>query len=461
MSGEFNTTEQDRRIDQDNAVQIVTFGCQMNKLDGELIRSRLFEEGYTFTDEQDQAGIVLFLTCSVREHAENRVHSRLGALKAWKRKHPQKIIGIMGCMAQKDGDALLKRHPHLDLVVGTRDFPQLPEFLIRVRTDRERLVALDREERPEVVRNEKLRPFPFKAYLSVMRGCQMYCSYCVVPYVRGKESSRPVAEIIEEAERLCADGVKEITLLGQTVNHYDDGAGHRLPELLGLLNDLPGLERLSFITSYPAFMDDRLIHAMGACSILSRYLHLPAQSGSDRILKRMNRAYTAAQYVETVEKLRHVMPDLELGSDLIVGFPGERETDFQATMQLMETVRFQQAFIFKYSPRPGTKAAKALVDDVPEADKKARNAALLALQEKISIERNAGLVGREVEVLVEGISPRDADRYLGRTIHNHIVVFPGQADWVGTFKTVRIEKTTALTLIGRGVTKGGGQSQSR
>ncbi|MBU0754498.1 MAG: tRNA (N6-isopentenyl adenosine(37)-C2)-methylthiotransferase MiaB [Planctomycetes bacterium] len=433
---------------RDDLVLLQIFGCQMNKLDGELIRSRLHESGYSFTDDLEQAGIVLFLTCSVREHAESRVHSRLGALKAWKMKHPEKIIGLMGCMAQKDGEALLKRHPHLDLVVGTRDFPWLPEYLEAVRSGRRGLVALDREERPEVLRNESLRPHPFKAYLAVMRGCEMRCAYCVVPYVRGRESSRSMEKVVEEAERLCADGVKEITLLGQTVNRYRDDQGHGLAQLITRLDGLPGLKRLGFITSYPAFMNDELIKAMADCSVLSHYLHLPAQSGSDRILKKMRRRYTAGAYRETVSRLRETIPDIELGADFIVGFPGEEDEDFQQTKALFESVRFQQAFIFKYSTRPGTRAAEDFEDDVPEAVKKARNAELLALQETIGAEKNAAYVGREVEVLVEGISPRDSSRYVGRTIHNQIVAFPGEPDWIGRLVRIRVEEATALTMIG-------------
>ncbi|MHC4944145.1 MAG: tRNA (N6-isopentenyl adenosine(37)-C2)-methylthiotransferase MiaB [Planctomycetota bacterium] len=438
----------ERTSGNDDAVKLLIFGCQMNKLDGELIKAVLFEGGYHFIDKEDEAQVVLFVTCSVREHAEDRVHSRLGQLKAWKKKNPRRIIGVLGCMAQKDGERLIRRHPHVDLVVGTRDFPRLVDHLDDVRSGRGGIVALDREERPEVRRNEALRPHPYKAFLSVMRGCRMYCSYCVVPFVRGREESRPMDEILEEAARLLADGVIEITLLGQTVNRYDDGEGNRLPALLRAINGLDGLKRLSFITSHPAFMDDELIEAMAECAAVCRYLHLPAQSGSDAMLKKMNRRYRADDYVQTVNKLRAAMPDMEMGSDFIVGFPGEGEEDFRATRRLMEQVRFQQSFIFKYSPRPGTSAAEEFSDDVPDETKKSRNAELLGLQEKISREKNAVMEGREVEVLVEGVSHRDASRYTGRTVHNQIVVFPGSPDWVGRMVKVRVEQTTPLTLIG-------------
>lgn len=432
-------------------VHLQVFGCQMNKLDAELVQSLLAGAGYSFTDEPEEAGTILFITCSVREHAENRVHSRLGALKAWKRADRGAVLGVLGCMAQKDGEKLIKRHPHVDLVVGTRDFPALVDLIERARAGERNLVALDCEERPEVLRNESLRPHEHKAFLAVMRGCRMYCAYCVVPYVRGREESRPMGEVLEEASRLLGSGVREITLLGQTVNRYDDGEGHRLPELLRGLDTLSGLRRLSFITSYPSFLDRELIRAMAECGTVSRYLHLPAQSGSDRILKRMSRRYTASEYLDTVQRMREAMPDLELGTDLIVGFPGERDEDFQGTVELMESVRFQQAFIFKYSTRPGTLAARKYEDDVPDEVKKQRNAKLLALQERIGRKKNEALEGGLVEVLVEGVSPRDPDRYIGRTAYNQIVAFPGAPEWIGRFVKVRVERSTPLTLLGSSV----------
>lgn len=431
-----------------NAVLIHVFGCQMNKLDGELIRSVLHEEGYRFTDRQEEAGIVLFVTCSVREHAEARVHSRLGALKQWKRSNPDAILGLMGCMAQKDGEKLIRQHPHLDLVVGTRDFPRIPEILERAKAGERGLTSVDLDQSPSVKRKEGLRPHKFKAFLSIMRGCDRYCSYCVVPYVRGREESRPLEDVLEEARRLIDDGVLEITLLGQTVNHYDDGRGNRLPDLLRRLDALPGLKRLGFITSYPAFVDQPLVEAIADCPRVLRCLHLPAQSGSDRILKRMNRRYTASDYLDVIASLREAVPDMELASDFIVGFPGESEEDYLATERLMEDVRFQQSFIFKYSPRPGTLAAKKYPDDIPRAVKEERNARLLKLQERIGREKNREWVGRTVDVLVEGRSKRDPDRYTGRTVWNQIAAFPASPGMVGRMIPVKIASATALTLLG-------------
>lgn len=258
-------------------------------------------------------------------------------------------------------------------------------------------------------------------------------------------------EIVGEARRLIDDGVREITLLGQTVNRYTDGCGHGLPELLRRLNALPGLDRLGFITSYPAYMDQDLVDAMAEGPLMLRCLHLPAQSGSDRILKRMNRRYTASEYRDVIARLRRAMPDMEFASDFIVGFPGESEEDYLATEKLMEDVRFQQSFIFKYSPRPGTLAAKKYIDDVPRMVKEERNARLLALQERVSLEKNLQWVGRWVEVLVEGRSKRDPNRCTGRTVHNQIAAFPASKDMVGRLVRVRITSATALTLLGERV----------
>ena len=403
---------------------IQVFGCQMNKLDGELVRAVLEEEGYLFTDREEDAGIILFMTCSVREHAENRVHSRVGALKRWKRKYPEGILGILGCMAQKDGKTLLKRHKHLNLIVGTRDFPHIGDLLARIRDGETGLAALNRSERPRVARKPSLRPQSFRAFLAVMRGCDSYCSYCIVPSVRGHEISRPFGEVMDEARRLVEDGVLEITLLGQTVNRYDDGEGHRLAHLVEAVGGLSGVKRLSFVTSHPAYVDEALIEAMAACPSITRCLHLPAQSGSDRILKRMKRRYRRGDYLTTVEALRARMPDLEMASDFIVGFPGETDGDFQDTESLMEEVGFLQSFVFKYSPRPGTHGARVYEDDVPRAVKEARNARLLEVQRAMSEAKNRARIGGEVEVLVEGPSRRDAGRYAGRTRDNRIAVFP-------------------------------------
>lgn len=423
------------------------FGCQMNKLDAELVEGVLRESGYEAAEDPEAAGIRLFVTCSVRDHAEARVHSRLGALCAWKRRCPEGIIGVLGCMAQKEGRALLDRHPHVDLVIGTRDFHRLDALLRRVSDGERGIVAVGGEEPPRVRRRVAVRPRPFQAYVAIMRGCDSFCSYCVVPYVRGREVSRPLEAVVEEASRLVEDGVKEITLLGQTVNRYRDPGGRSLPDLLYRLQAMDGLERIGIVTSYCAYVDPPLIEAMAACTKVARYLHLPAQSGSDRILARMGRRYTADRYREVAAELRAAMPDLEIGSDFIVGFPGEREEDFRATERLMEEVRFQQSFVFKYSPRPGTRAAERFPDDVSAPVKEARNARLLEVQHRIAAEKNARLEGETVEVLVEGPSRRNPERYTGRTAYNQIAVFPPCPGLEGSRMKVRVARSTALTLL--------------
>jgi len=429
------------------SVKIYVFGCQMNKLDSELIKSRLLEAGYSFTEDENEAGIILFITCSVRDHAENRVHSRIGALKAWKKKNKGSILGLMGCMAQKDGEKLIKRHPHLDLVVGTRDFPQIDKLLDSVGNEGVQGAFIDGSEEPSVYRNEKLRPRRFQAFLSIMRGCDAYCSYCIVPFVRGHERSKGLDKIVEESQRLVDDGVLEITLLGQTVNHYNDGKGNRLPQIIRELSLIDGLKRLSFVTSYPSYLDTELIEAMADCKKVSRSLHLPAQSGSDRILKMMKRKYTSGEYRKAVEELKNAAPDMEVASDFIVGFPGETDEDFKETEALMKDIRFHQSFVFKYSPRPGTFAVKKYNDDVPTEVKAERNSRLLSIQKEISLEKNAAWVGRTIEVLVEGESRRDRNRYTGRTIYNQIAVFPADPELVGHIIKVRVESVTSLTLL--------------
>ena len=432
---------------KDKTASIHVFGCQMNKLDGELVSAVLADRGYTFTAADDEAGLILFVTCSVRQHAEERVHSRLGALKGLKKQNPDLVIGILGCMAQEHGSRLFDKHRHLDVVCGTRDFQHVADLVERVRSGESQVAAVESAARPEVVRDTNQRPALFSAYLGVMRGCNQFCSYCIVPFVRGREESRPADEVVDEARRLIDDGVKEITLLGQAVNRYDDGCGTRLAELLVRLDSLSGLKRLHFVTSYPSHVDDALIAAIRDCPTVTRFLHVPAQTGSNAILERMNRRYSVEDYVAMVDALRAAVPDMEFGSDFIAGFPGESDDDFNATVALLERVRFQQSFIFKYSPRPGTLAAKKYTDDVPDAVKRDRNARLLAVQEAISIEKNAALVGAEVEVLVTGRSRRDENRFTGRTVYNNIAAFRGEEEMIGRFARLRVARTTALTLL--------------
>ena len=427
-----------------------TFGCQMNKLDAELSLGLLQEEGYRVVDKVDEADVILFNTCSVRQHAEDKVYSHLGALKTLKKKHPEVIVGVLGCMAQKDGEAIFKRMPHVDLVCGTRMFSRLPELLLSIRNHGSHVLAVDEDQIVNVKRAVTYRPNFYQAFVTVMRGCDNFCSYCIVPYVRGRELSRTIADVKEEVQALVLNGCKEVTLLGQNINSYGKGltGGVTLGDLLSELNDLDGLERIRFVTSHPADVSRDLIRTISRLGKVCEYLHMPAQSGSDQTLKRMRRGYTAGYYRDLISYARELIPHIAVASDFIVGFPGETDEDFQETVRLMEDLRFQNCFIFKYSPRTGTKAAE-LKDDVPDEVKRARNIKLLELQKRISLEENKKIIGKKVQVLVEGASKSDLNKLSGRTRQNHIVVFNGSTDRVGKLVDVMIHEVTDLTLYGK------------
>lgn len=446
MINSINFTDKDRQY---KTVFFETFGCQMNKLDAELSLGLLQEEGYKIVDTVDGADVILFNTCSVRQHAEDKVYSHLGALKALKKKHPEVIVGVLGCMAQKDGESIFKRMPHVDLVCGTRMFSRLPELLLNIKNHGSHVIAIDEDHVVNVKRAVTYRPNFYQAFVTIIRGCDNFCSYCIVPYVRGREISRTIPDIKEEVQALVSSGCKEITLLGQNINTYGKGLSGNitLGDLLSALNDLDGLERIRFVTSHPADMSRDLIRTMSRLEKVCKHLHMPAQSGSDLILNRMKRGYTAGYYRDLISYARELMPHISVASDFIVGFPGETDKDFQETVRLMEDVRFQNCFIFKYSPRTGTKAAE-LEDDVADEVKRARNMKLLELQKGISLEENKKLIDRVVEVLAEGASKSDSNKLTGRTRQNHIVVFNGSREFVGKLVNVLIHEATDLTLHG-------------
>lgn len=434
---------------QHKTVFFETFGCQMNKLDAELSLGLLQEEGYTIVEKADEADVILFNTCSVRQHAEDKVYSHLGALKTLKKRHPDVIVGVLGCMAQKDGEAIFKRMPHVDLVCGTRMFSRLPELLLNIKNHGSHVLAIDEDQIVNVKRAVTYRPNYYQAFVTVMRGCDNYCSYCIVPYVRGREISRTIDDIKSEVQALVSNGCKEVTLLGQNINSYGKGLDGNvtLGDLLSALDAVDGLERLRFVTSHPADMSRELIRTISGLKKVCEYLHMPAQSGSDEILKRMRRGYTAGYYKDLICCAQELIPHLRVASDFIVGFPGETDKDFQETVRLMEDLRFQNCFIFKYSPRSGTKAAE-LKDDVPDETKRARNLELLDIQKRISLEENRKMIGTPVQVLVEGASKSDPNRLTGRTRQNQIVVFGGQQDMIGKLADVTIHEVTDLTLFG-------------
>ncbi len=448
---------------------LTSYGCQMNKLDSELVETKLQQRGYTAASEESDADVVLINTCSVRQHAEDRVWSKLGKLRIRKRSEPQLVVGVLGCMAQEHKRYMLSRMPHVDLVVGPSSFGDIDSTVEKARARNSEIVESrdPAKTRHEVVgagmvsvdhgisgdsikRNVKVRPHQSQAYMSIMRGCNMPCSYCIVPTTRGDEVSRPIPDLIEEASRLVDDGVSEITLLGQTVNAYGrdlKGQNARLSGLLRELHKIPALRRIAFITSHPNFLSPDLIDALAELPKTARYLHLPVQSGSNKMLKAMRRGYTVERYKKRIEQLWEKAPDIELHSDFIVGYPGETEEDFEATVSLMKELRFAQSYIFKYSPRPGTLSAE-LNDDVSDADKNRRNHILLAVQEELSAEKNAAMVGQTVEVLVEGQS-KVAGRLTGRTAQHRLVHFPSSdMSLVGQYVPVKVNEALAHSCVG-------------
>lgn len=453
---------------------IETVGCQMNLLDSELVVAKLRNDGYELTDDLDQADLVLYNTCSVRQHAEDKIYSALGRIKRLKERKPGLSVGVLGCMAQKDQEQIFRRAPHVDVVVGPGQLAKVGELVERSRAEKTRQIAVSRARSSgslEVIaasfegydpdREPAMRPSPFQAFIRVMMGCDKFCTYCIVPSVRGPEQSRPPGVILEEARVLAGQGVKEITLLGQTVNSYqyrgDDGRALRLSDLLEALHDVDGIDRIKFITNFPNDMTEDLLQAVRDLEKVCPYIHVPAQSGCDIVLKRMKRMYTVGFYEEMLARIRATVPGVAISSDFIVGFCGEDEASFERSMGLVERSRFKNSFIFKYSERETTKAAALFPDDVPEPVKKRRNADLLALQTAISLEDNLQRVGQTVEVLVEGPSRKTvrrdgwegADQLTGRTRCDRIVVFQGAERLLGRVVRVVVEDASAVALFGR------------
>ena len=454
-------------------VHIKSFGCQMNKLDTALVTAALCEAGFSLTDSEKCADVVLINTCSVRQHAEQRVLSHLGLLKHIKKSRPDMVVGVIGCMAQRLGSELLKDNT-VDIVCGPAQIPQIVGLVEETLQKKEKTLAVTEKIRNRTSENEaealeefesaygiKGKAIPGQAFVRAMRGCDKFCTYCIVPYVRGPEVSRPPAAIIEQIKRLAGEGVKQVTLLGQTVNSYKYttcGKMYCLADLLYLASKVKGIEWIRFVTSYPAEESyDEILTAMADLPKVCPYLHMPAQSGSDKILRVMNRNYQASQYLELLDRARNVVSGIAIAGDFMVGFPGESEEDFQETVSLLQKARYKNCFVFKYSPRPGTTADKRLQDDVPQEVKRQRNIELLAVQEKISDKLGRGFLGKTVEVLVEGLSKKpylnacDEKGYpqlVGRTATDYIVVFNGPVSLAGEFAKVKITGTSPLTLFG-------------
>ncbi len=467
----------------DKTLFLETFGCQMNFLDSELVLGQFTRLGYRRTRDRDAADLVLLNTCSVRDHAEQKVYSRLGELRGVKADWPELIVGVIGCQAQREGRDLIRKFPVVDLMCSPGELDKLPELVAQVHSTRSRAFALhgaesrrtstldrarehDALEALDMTRSFSPDQSPVQAYIRVQRGCDKFCTYCVVPTVRGKERSRSPEHIVAEAEMLAASGCREITLLGQTVNSYvqrDDGdAVVTFARLLERVAAVDGIARVRFVTSYPGDFDDDILRVMADVPEVCPYLHIPAQHGSDSQLQAMKRQYTADDYYRLMDRARDIVPGISLAGDFIVGFPGETDADFAASVEMVRRVRFKNCFIFKYSPRPGTAAYRNQPDDVPEPVKRERNNRLLAVQGEISEQLNAELLGQQVSILVEGPSKLAADgspvasasQMTGRTVADQIVVFdapPGLEPQrlVGQLVDVAVDEVTHTTLIGR------------
>lgn len=515
-------------------VYLETFGCQMNVLDSQLVRGQLEGMGYRFIDDWQAADIVLYNTCSVRERAEQKVWSRVGEVGVHKRERPGVVLGVIGCMAERDGQDMMRNHPQVDLLCGPGELDKVPMLIdnamktgvrrtgniaLQGNTHRRSATLAAAEDQLELL--DLSRSFSpdddlaggRSAYVRITRGCNKFCTYCVVPHTRGAEVHRPPDHLVEECRRLVEAGAVEITLLGQTVNHYrydtsaavtingitqpqigaivknngngfqrggssssltagaEDGPARKavttFAQLLARIHDeVPDLQRLRFVTSFPRDFGDDILEVIRDRPRICRYLHLPVQSGSDRILKAMNRGYTVAEYVELIDRVRDFLPDAEIASDIICGFPTETEKDHRATGELLRRCRFKNSFIFKYSPRPGTTAIDRFPDDVSAADKKRRNNELLTIQAEVSAEIHADYVGRTVPVFVESVSrkqikvdqrnnvtlgweaPREEVQLTGRTGGDLIVCFPGEESMIGRTVEVAIQSAAPLALFG-------------
>ncbi len=468
-------------------VYIETMGCQMNTLDSELVLGLLRAHGYEETDSIDTADVFLVNTCSVRQHAEDKALSRLGQAKGPKERNSGLIVGLIGCMAERDPDGIAEKVPFVDVICGPGELNKIPAMIDEVRETRGRVIALTQDKKRKSTKLERALEFDsvealdlsrsndskssqLQAYVRIQRGCDKFCSFCIVPHTRGKERSRPPQQIIDETKMLVDRGVKEITLLGQTVNSYihpHNGTTFTLADLLCSLNDIAGLQRLRFVTSYPGDFTDDLFFAIRDLPSVCEYLHLPVQSGSNAVLERMKRHYTVEHYLDLIARGKELVPNMTWATDFIVGFCGETDEEFQASCALLHQVQYKNIFCFKYSPRPATVADKLLPDDVPKHVKKQRNVSMLKIQEEISLAQNHQLIGQTVEVLVEGyskaamkaqeaeqtrgeeVSWRKSDQLVGRTRTDRIVVFCGHEGYIGQLQQVEIVDATALTLFGK------------
>ncbi len=424
----------------------------MNEADSDLMAGILTQAGWRAVDNQESADLIVINTCSVRERPEHKVYSLLGELREWKQSRPEGLLVVAGCMAQRAAVEIARRAPQVDIILGTGSFHRIEELIRQAKTNSRTIVALDMDEDPNAVRcQESQTAAPLRAFVPIIRGCSNFCSYCIVPYVRGEEASRAMNEIAREVKSLVARGTREVTLLGQNVLAYgrDLTDGSTFPDLLAHLNEVEGLWRIRFTTSHPRDVTETLISAMADLPKVCEHIHLPIQAGTDRLLQEMNRGYTIEHYCLIVEQLRARVPGLAITSDIMVGFPGETGPDFDASMRLYKQLRFDAAFTFAYSPRPGT-AAAARHDQVPRHERIERLNHLIEVQNQITLEHNEKQIGEEAELLVDGPAPHGEGLLAGKLRSNKQVVFPGDASLTGQLVKVRL---TEAYLWGFGAIK--------
>ena len=430
---------------------LLVYGCQMNVSDAERMAGELVSIGYARTDEMQAADLILINTCCVRESAEDRVYGKIGEIKHLKRKNPRLIFGITGCMAQKEGDALIARAPHIDFVLGTSKVHELKNVVRELERERGHIVDVNLTETELPDGGPVAREGKLSAWIPIMYGCNNFCTYCIVPYVRGRERSRLPEDIVREVEEAVESGYKEVTLLGQNVNSY--GKDHKLADfadLLKMVDEVPGIERVRFMTSHPKDLSDKLIETIAHGKHICEHIHLPVQYGSDKILSAMHRIYTVDSYRALVQRIRKAIPDVALTTDLIVGFPGETDDDFAQMLDFLREIRYDSAYTFIYSKRSGTPAAK-MEDQVPDALKHERLEKLMAVQNDISREINDRFLDTVQEIMVEGPSKNDDAMWSGRTRTNKLVIFPHGAEQPGDFVNVKITHPQTWVLKGERV----------
>ena len=425
---------------------IETYGCQMNVADSELVSGLLSQDGYDETKDINRADIILVNTCAIREHAEDKVHSRLGFYNQFKQKNPSTIIGVLGCMAQNLKEDILESKPYVDIILGPDSYRRLPT-MIRDRSSKKSHLVDTKLSKFELYDNMfPSRNTGINAWISIMRGCDKFCTFCIVPFTRGRERSRSIEGIISEANQAVSDGFSEITLLGQNVNSYNH-AGRGFHELLDEVAQIPGIKRIRYTSPHPQDMTGEVLKVMAKHDTICNYVHLPLQAGNDRILNRMNRTYTKSRFISLVNEIRDLLPNVGLSTDIIVGFPGETEEEFKETLEVMETVRFDSAYTFKYSSRPGTKAAE-YADHVTKEEKQDRLERVIKAQKQHTLIQNQKLVGAVEMVLVEKESKRSVEHWAGRTDSNKWVIFEKEDAQIRDLVPVQIKHAKGITLRG-------------